>query len=98
MLLLPLADRQHVIERNAHFALPEGEHLFEIVGAEPDIDARLGKVHGDTRMTPGHPTIVIPGELERFSVRVREGDPEVPRRHKMPGFPSPRFARPGMTN
>ncbi|MEJ1970356.1 MAG: hypothetical protein WDN03_17275 [Rhizomicrobium sp.] len=45
---LALADRQHVVERHAHLALPESEHGIELVGVEPDIDARLGEVHGKT--------------------------------------------------
>jgi hypothetical protein len=39
VLLLVFADGKDMVERHVHLALPKGQHLVQLVGVEPDIDA-----------------------------------------------------------
>jgi hypothetical protein len=45
VLLLPAADRQHMIEADTGILLPELQHGLKIVGREPDVDDALCQFH-----------------------------------------------------
>src|SRR5271169_4719667 len=45
VLLLPAANRQHMVEAKAGILLPELQHRLQIVGRESDVDCVLCKLH-----------------------------------------------------
>jgi hypothetical protein len=46
MLVLAAADLQQVVEGNTRLALSEGQHGFEVVGGQPDVDPWFRQFHG----------------------------------------------------
>ena len=67
VLVLSTADRQQVVERHAGCALPEGEHGFQVVGGESDVEPGLGEMHGFLTCT-----LSLPVELVTSNKRLRK--------------------------
>lgn len=68
VLVLSTADRQQVVERHAGFALPEGEHGFQVVGGEcPMFEPGLGEMHEFSTCT-----LSLPVELVTSNKRLRK--------------------------
>jgi len=56
ILLLPAANRQHMIEADGGILLPELQHGLQIAGREPDIDDALRQLHRLTVIRTRYPS------------------------------------------